>query len=92
MADFYNNLSAQQLTAIGGATANLTGNRTATFSGTHPNLTTNRPDRAIAYFSSSDGVPRALRYLAWAGLRPMTELQFEKACRGVERGVPGEFA
>jgi hypothetical protein len=92
MAEFYNNLSAQQLTAIGGATANLTGNRAATFSGTHPNLTTNRADRAIAYNFSSDGVPRALRYLAWAGLRPMTELEFEKACRGVERGVPDEFA
>lgn len=91
MADFYNNLSAQQLSAIGGATANLTGNRAATFTGTHPNLITNRPDRAIAY-NFSPSAQRALLYLAWSGLRPMTELEFEKACRGVEKGVPGEFA
>ncbi|MFN3345365.1 MAG: hypothetical protein ACK412_06920 [Chloroherpetonaceae bacterium] len=41
---------------------------------------------------SFSGTQRALLYLAWSGLRPMTELEFEKACRGVEKGVPGEFA
>ena len=30
-------------------------------------------------------------YLDWSGLRPMTELEFEKACRGTLAPVPNEY-
>lgn len=33
-----------------------------------------------------------LAYLDWSGLRPMTEMEYEKACRGPLLAVNGEFA
>lgn len=43
---------------------------------------------AMPFLSSPD----VLAYLDWSGLRPMTELELEKACRGALVPVPGEFA
>ena len=40
--------------------------------------TTTRPDRACTYLSWAD----VIAYADWAALRPMTELEFEKAARG----------
>ena len=31
-------------------------------------------------------------YACWSGLRPMTEFEFEKACRGPSTSTPGEYA
>jgi formylglycine-generating enzyme required for sulfatase activity len=45
-------------------------------------------DRACNYLSVTDG----MAYADWAGLRPMTELEFEKACRGPLNYVAGEYA
>ena len=42
---------------------------------------------ACNYLSWMDGCA----YMDWAGLRPMTELEFEKACRGIATPVPSEF-
>ena len=47
-----------------------------------------RPNRANNWMSWSD----AMAYLWWAGLRPMTEMEYEKACRGQAPAVPHEFA
>lgn len=33
-----------------------------------------------------------LAYLDWAALRPMTEMEYEKACRGHKRVIRGEYA
>ncbi|MFC1724939.1 T9SS type A sorting domain-containing protein [candidate division KSB1 bacterium] len=50
---------------------------------------TAHPDRACGYFSPQDG----LAYADWCGLRPMSELEFEKICRGSGNPpVEGEFA
>ena len=46
------------------------------------------PDRAMNYMSYRD----LLSYLDWAALRPPTEMEFEKACRGPLDFVSGEFA
>ena len=49
--------------------------------GTHGNV-------ACAFLSWSDGAA----FADWAALRPMTELEFEKACRGTLTPVANEFA
>lgn len=52
------------------------------------NATTTNPDVPVSYVRIS----RMKAYLDWSGLRPMTELEFEKACRGPILPKAGEFA
>lgn len=49
--------------------------------------TAQSPDRPLNFVSWDDGCA----YLDWAGLRPMTELEYEKACRGSETPLAHEF-
>ncbi len=46
------------------------------------------PDLACTWM----GWLNSFAYAAWAGLRPMTELEYEKACRGPATPVPNEYA
>ncbi|HMQ47664.1 MAG TPA: SUMF1/EgtB/PvdO family nonheme iron enzyme [Saprospiraceae bacterium] len=49
---------------------------------------TEKQHRPCNYLSWND----ACAFADWAGLRPMTELEFEKACRGTAAAVPNEYA
>ncbi|NTV28532.1 MAG: hypothetical protein HGA80_00430 [Candidatus Omnitrophica bacterium] len=50
--------------------------------------TSQRPARALSYLSWKG----LCAFLDWAGLRPMTELEFEKLARGPYMPLSGEFA
>jgi hypothetical protein len=50
--------------------------------------TTTKPNRTCSFLNWADGAA----YADWSGLRPFTELEFEKACRGTKPSVPNEYA
>lgn len=87
-ADFLNLLSSTE------AAARTVSNETdynalrGAISGNHPVFTATAPERACNFLSWEDGAA----YADWAALRPMTELEFEKACRGAEDVVAAEYA
>jgi formylglycine-generating enzyme required for sulfatase activity len=84
-ADFLNTLTAQQV-----VNRQYTGSSFGRYAltGSRPNITTTLPLVPCNYVSWMDGCA----YADWAGLRPMTELEYEKACRGPLVPVPGERA
>ena len=84
--EFLNMLTADQAVSCYGV-ANAGVNR-YTISGNYPNYAASATNRACNFLSWLDGV----RYGRWAGLRPMTELEYEKACRGPLIPVVGEYA
>jgi uncharacterized protein (TIGR02145 family) len=85
-AAFLNMLTASQ--AVVRYDSNNSGNYRYSLSGTHPNITATAPDRACNFISVDD----MSAYADWAGLRPMTELEFEKACRGNIDPFANEYA
>jgi formylglycine-generating enzyme required for sulfatase activity len=82
-AQFLNNIGYTSAAAAARyANGNYTVNRNQ-LNGTTPPFVANRPDRAMNWLSWED----VASYLAWACLRPMTELEYEKAARGI--AAPG---
>ncbi len=76
-ADFLNTLDAA------GATARNMG-----MTGTHPNLIAPIPERALESMSMVD----LLAWTDWAAMRPFTEMEYEKACRGSNiLPIPNEY-
>jgi len=67
---------------------NQNGSYRHSISGSYGNYSASVPDRACNYLSWADGAA----YADWAGLRPMTELEGEKACRGTASATAGEYA
>lgn len=57
------------------------------FANSPPYVASSTPDRAALSFEEE-----VLAYLDWTGLRPMTDLEYEKACRGPTPPFGGEFA
>ncbi len=83
--DFLNSLTATQ--ASNRYSASSTGSRHAITVSSGVYSTTN-PFVACNWISWAD----LAAYLDWSGLRPMTELEFEKSCRGTLPAVPNEYA
>jgi formylglycine-generating enzyme required for sulfatase activity len=82
--DFVNLLTSDQAVnrQITGSSSRLN------ITGTWPVLLANAPYRAMNFLAWTD----LMAYLDWAALRPMTELEYEKICRGPATPVAAEFA
>jgi formylglycine-generating enzyme required for sulfatase activity len=83
-AAFLNTLASDQCAARYAAQTTLRHN----LSGIWPNITSTTPHRAMGFLSWQD----LQAYLDWSGLRPMTELEYEKAVRGPAFPVNGGYA
>ena len=83
-ADFLNTLTAVQCTSR----YYISSAYRYTISGSWPLISAAAPDRVCNWINWSDGCA----YADWSGLRPMTELEYEKACRGPLPAITGEYA
>ncbi len=84
-ADFLNKLTPAQ---ISNRFPNYNGLVRHTISNSPSGYIATRPARACNNLSWAD----VAAYLDWAGLRPMTELEYEKTCRGDALTVANEYA
>ena len=84
-ADFLNALSSADADAH---YPDQNGNDRHTISRSGSVYSAQRPDRVCNYLAWSNGVA----YAAWAALRPMSELEYSKACRGPLTAVANEYA
>jgi len=82
--DFFNSLNADQAPI---RYMNVTTNR-HNISGVWPVVTNTLPHRAMGFLGWAD----YLAFLDWSALRPMTDLEFEKICRGPIYPVKSELA
>ncbi|MCF7913146.1 MAG: formylglycine-generating enzyme family protein [Candidatus Cloacimonetes bacterium] len=87
-AEFLNTITEAQCLSRQIHESNNYYNFRGTISGTWPQFTASRPDRACNFISYIDH----LAYLDWSGLRPMTELEYNKACRGDQDVIANEYA
>jgi len=83
--DFLNSLTQTQATTrkytMTGSRYTITGSAVGSYSTTNPFVACN-------YLSWAD----LAAFLDWSGLRPMNELEYEKACRGTNVPVANEYA
>ncbi|WGK65413.1 SUMF1/EgtB/PvdO family nonheme iron enzyme [Croceiramulus getboli] len=92
--DFFNTLTPSQKAALDVTGANgknsddEVARNTISWADGNTSASTSTPDVALNFYRAS----WHLSYLDWAGLRPLTELEFEKSCRGPIAPKPGEFA
>ena len=91
--DFLNTLSAAEFADTsagdeGHAVRHVTAAGRYGLQGAWPGLVARRPHQACNLLSWWDGAKHA----SWAALRPLTELEYEKACRGPRRALAGEYA
>jgi hypothetical protein len=83
-ADFLSKLPAAQVSSRFATSAMGVNRYTITNS---PSYYAIVPDRVCNYLAWVDGCA----YADWACLRPMTEMEYEKACRGTLAAVPSEY-
>ncbi len=84
-ADFLNHISSTQAT---NRFPNKNGSDRHTISESGGVYSASAPERACSYLLWTD----VAAYLDWACLRPMSELEYEKACRGTQAFVADEYA
>jgi formylglycine-generating enzyme required for sulfatase activity len=83
--DFLNTLTPDQSAA---RFPNNNNNQRHTVTGVWPTFTANASNRACNYLNWAD----ICAYNDWSGLAPMSEMEFEKICRGTSAAVANEKA